>query len=165
MTRSSLRDFLAFREFTGLHMLVVTVTFFAVVIAANVALAVLATTSWSGLLARNGYVASIDYARAMERREAAATLGWTVEAAIDGDVVTLTLRDRDGHPLFRPEVEALASRPVTEHDDRPLRFAAAGGGVYRSTEPLATGVWNLDATVRTSSDAVTRHFRLHVDGD
>ena len=163
MSRMSLREFFAVREFTGLHMLVVTVTFFLVVIAANVTMAAFAATSWSGLLAKNGYVASIDYARDAADREAAAELGWQITAvpAEDG-LVTIAARDREGGPLFRPAVTASASRPVTDAEDRALDWEPLGDGRFRSTAPLPAGAWNIDATVASGEAAISRRFRLEI---
>ncbi|MEO1102369.1 MAG: FixH family protein, partial [Pseudomonadota bacterium] len=47
------------KRFTGWHMLAILVTFFGVVVTVNITMAVLAHTSWTGLLAKNGYRASI----------------------------------------------------------------------------------------------------------
>jgi nitrogen fixation protein FixH len=162
MSRMSLREFFAVREFTGLHMLVVTVTFFLVVIAANVTMAVFAATSWSGLLAKNGYVASIDFARDAADREAAAKLGWEITAEAEDGLVTITARDRAGDPLFRPAVTASASRPVTDAEDRALQFEPLGDGRFRSTAPLPAGAWNVDATVASGEAAIARRFRLEI---
>ena len=164
MSRPTLREFVAVREFTGLHMLVVIVGFFAVVIAANVTMAVFATTTWSGLLAKNGYVASIDYARDAADREAAAALGWqiTAEAAGEDGVVIIAARDREGDPLFRPAVTASASRPVTDAEDRALDWEPLGDGRFRSTAPLPAGAWNIDATVASGEAAISRRFRLEI---
>ena len=44
------------RTFTGWHMAVITISFFAVIIAVNLTLAVFASTSWTGLVVANSYV-------------------------------------------------------------------------------------------------------------
>ncbi|HLA02420.1 MAG TPA: FixH family protein, partial [Aestuariivirga sp.] len=45
------------RTFTGWHMAAITISFFAVIIAVNLTLAVFASSSWSGLVVANSYVA------------------------------------------------------------------------------------------------------------
>ena len=47
--------------FTGRHMLLVTTSFFAVVISVNVTMAWFASSSWSGLVVENTYVASQEF--------------------------------------------------------------------------------------------------------
>ncbi|TIS18850.1 MAG: cytochrome oxidase, partial [Mesorhizobium sp.] len=46
------------REFTGRHMLISILAFFAVVIGVNLTMATFAHRSWTGLVVENTYVAS-----------------------------------------------------------------------------------------------------------
>ncbi len=65
------------RPFTGRRLAAILVSFFAVVIAVNLAMAMVARGSWSGLVVANSYVASQEFnekvAAAREQRER----GWT----------------------------------------------------------------------------------------
>ena len=61
--------------FTGLHMLLSTSAFFCVVIAVNVTMAVYASSSWSGLVVENTYVASQEFNRKAAAMKAMATSG------------------------------------------------------------------------------------------
>lgn len=45
-------------RFTGYHMIACVVSFFAVIIFANVTMAWFASSSWTGLVVKNSYVAS-----------------------------------------------------------------------------------------------------------
>lgn len=54
------------RAFTGRHMLATILTFFGVVIAVNLTMATLASTSWTGLVVENTYVASQQFNRKAE---------------------------------------------------------------------------------------------------
>ncbi|MBX4975304.1 cation transporter, partial [Rhizobium lentis] len=63
------------RGFTGLHMLLATSAFFAVVIAVNVTMAFYASSSWSGLVVENTYVASQEFNRKAAAMKAMATSG------------------------------------------------------------------------------------------
>ncbi|TIV56739.1 MAG: cytochrome oxidase, partial [Mesorhizobium sp.] len=65
------------REFTGKHMLVSILAFFAVVIGVNVTMATLALKSWTGLVVENTYVASQQFNEEAKKGRAQAALGWT----------------------------------------------------------------------------------------
>jgi nitrogen fixation protein FixH len=147
--------FLSFRPFTGLHMLAIMLVFFGTVIAVNINMAVRANTSWTGLVAKNGYVASIDYQRDREGRKAAAALGWTV--AVDetaGHVTFTVLSGEEEAPVYMSAVEALAVRSVTRDDPRPMVFESIGDGQYRNAEALPSGDWVLKASLRKSDTTV-----------
>ena len=48
------------REFTGWHMAITMIAFFGVIISVNLTMAILASSTWTGLIVKNGYVASQD---------------------------------------------------------------------------------------------------------
>lgn len=140
-----LRAFLAVRHFTGLHMLVLMVVFFGVVIAVNVTMAVYASTSWSGLVARNGYVASIDFARAEAAHRRAAELGWTVDVAQSGRRVIVSVTDKAGRPVAM-RVRAQAAPAASGENPRPLALDPDGRGAWQSgPDPLTPGLWVVHA--------------------
>lgn len=146
--------FLSFRPFTGLHMLAIMLAFFGTVIAVNINMAVRANTSWTGLVAKNGYVASIDYQMSQEGRKLAEQLGWTVDVTETGGHVTFLVTGADAAPVYMSAVEALAVRSVTRQDPHPLVFESLGEGRYRNAEALPSGDWVLKATLRKSETTV-----------
>ncbi|HSM20417.1 MAG TPA: FixH family protein, partial [Hyphomicrobiales bacterium] len=102
------------REFTGRHMLAVILGFFAVVIAANAVLVVVATGSWTGLVARNGYVESQHYNEVLADARRQQRLGWhsALEAARHG--LSFKITGADGRPLPGLAVAATLGRPTNE---------------------------------------------------
>jgi nitrogen fixation protein FixH len=149
-----MRAFLSFRPFTGLHMLLIMVAFFGTVIVVNINMAVRANTTFTGLVAKNGYVASIDYQRDMEGRAAAQALGWTVAHDEAGGFVTFTVTGEEAAPVYMSAVDAVAVRSITRDEPQHLMFESVGGGTYRSVEALPAGNWVVQAHLRKSETVV-----------
>jgi nitrogen fixation protein FixH len=153
------------REFTGKHMLAVMVAFFGVIIAVNVTLAVLANSTWSGLIVANGYVASQQFNRSEERSRAQALLGWQAELAHEGDVFTVIMRSRDGAPIPGLKLEGTLRRPVTAKEDVVLAFIAKGEGTYVAPAALAKGQWEFELSARDAQgQAFVETYRFVANG-
>ncbi|MCF3934431.1 FixH family protein [Acuticoccus sp. M5D2P5] len=160
--QQAIRRFLLVKEFTGWHMLVILVLFFGTIITVNITMAIFATTSWTGLLAKNGYVASIDYAHDEAQREAAAALGWAVSMREENGLVTLAVADLEGLPL-RAGVTAEVTRAVTGAESHPLHLAPEATGVFRSEVPLGNGRWIVTATITRDGQSVGWRSAFNVD--
>lgn len=144
------------REFTGRHMLAVLIGFFAVVIGANAVLAVVATGSWTGLVAPNGYVESQHYNEVLADARRQELLGW--RSALEGgaDGLVFTIADSTGRPLPGLTVAARIGRPTNEADDRAVDLEDRGDGRYAAAGGLAAGAWTVEVTAR---DSAGRHYR------
>lgn len=138
--------------FTGRHMLATMVVFFGVVIAVNITMSVYATRSFTGLVAKNGYVASIDYARDEASRAHAAERGWQIDLTAPQGIVTLEARDRAGAPLAATPTVTVAEAG-TAGEETSLALARIGG-VLRASEPLPPGHYVLHAEVGPSGDSI-----------
>ncbi|WP_117434484.1 FixH family protein [Acuticoccus kandeliae] len=158
----SMRRFFTMKEFTGWHMLIILVLFFGVIIAVNITMAVLATTSWTGLLAKNGYVASIDYARDQAQREAAEALGWAISMDEEDGIVVLNVTDLAGDPL-RAAVTADVTRAVSGEETHPLHLSPVGGGHFRAEAPLGKGRWIVSAHVTRDDQSITWRSAFDVE--
>lgn len=150
------------REFTGLHMAIVMVTGFGIVIAVNIYMAVMATSTFNGLTAKNGYVASIDFAQDQKNIARAAELGWTVDVAAEPDRVALDLTAADGTPLVA-RVTGTVEPPTGGNAVRPLDFAAIGTGRYRAPIELAPGRWVIRTELESGGERLP--WRAIVDVD
>ncbi|HFQ15567.1 MAG TPA: nitrogen fixation protein FixH [Rhodobacteraceae bacterium] len=133
------------REFTGRHMLLIVVAFFAVIVSVNLFMAYSAVSTFSGLEVRNGYVASQQFNRNRDAQEA---LGWTVLASFEGeDYVRLDFTGENG--AFIPAetiavINATIGRPTERQDDQDLIFERTAEGYYLAPiEPLRAGKWYL----------------------
>ncbi|CDX38181.1 Nitrogen fixation protein FixH [Mesorhizobium sp. ORS 3359] len=150
------------REFTGRHMLISIIAFFAVVIGVNVTMATLAQKSWTGLVVENTYVASQQFNEEAKKGRAQAALGWTGKLTIASREVRYGLVDSQGKPVPLHGVRMLFRHPAYEAEDEALTLAAASGGSAVDRQEFAArhtpkdGVW----IVEIDADAgLTSPFR------
>jgi nitrogen fixation protein FixH len=146
------------QRFTGWHMLGAALLFFGVIIAVNVGMAVVASTSWTGLVVANSYVASQEFEENRLAHEAQREAGWTPVLGYDGGTVRLAVPDAAGQPVELGVVSVLFNRPVGGHDDRTIVLSRGGDGDYVGDADLAAGIW--EATASAPSTALGR-FELH----
>jgi nitrogen fixation protein FixH len=134
------------RTFTGWHMAAITISFFAVIIAVNLTLAVFASTSWTGLVVANSYVASQSFNRDAEIARQQQALGWQMNLAVDRSLARIAILDRDGLPMAGLNVRAVLQRPTDEAGDQVLKLREAGAGIYVADAAIGSGVWVADIT-------------------
>ena len=138
--------------FTGGRMLAIMVAFFAVIITANVTMAVLAGSSWTGLVVRNSYVASQEFnAKVAEARRQAA-LGWTSALTIAEGRIGFALHDRSGAPIRLDGVQVSLHRPVTTDEDAVLALQPAADGSAGLVYPVRDGVWIVEIAAQAGLD-------------
>ena len=152
------------REFTGRHMLVIVLAFFAVIIGVNMAMAYLANSTWSGLIVANGYVASQSFNADEATAMAQDARGWKVGVVNDLTSLTFSFADRNATPIGGLSVTGQLRRPTTERNDQALTFEENSRGTYAAPAKLATGIWDVELTA-TEGDAVAYHktYRLVVN--
>lgn len=145
------------REITGKHVLIITVSAFAVIIAVNFTLAYKAVGTFPGLETKNSYVASQSFEA---RRQAQDALGWQAEAVVGEGRLELTLRDATGQPVQPASLTVLVGRPTVARDDLTLDLDYRQG-VFSAPVDLAPGAWilKLDAT---SPDGVAFSKRMEL---
>ncbi|TPI46918.1 cytochrome oxidase [Mesorhizobium sp. B2-9-1] len=135
------------REFTGRHMLIVIVSFFAVVIGVNVTMATLARKSWTGLVVENTFVASQKFNEEARKGRAQAALGWTGKLTIASGEIRYSLVDEHGKALQLHGVRILFRHPAYEAEDEALTLAAPAGASQGNAQEFAVhhtpkdGVW------------------------
>ena len=148
-------------EFTGRHMLLVTVAFFGVIISVNAIMAVSASRTWTGLVVENSYVASQEFQDNADAISAQHKAGWTFGISY-----------RDGIVVFKPEgnarsleladVQAFIHRPVGGHEDTTINLMATARG-YEGAIELPSGVWDVTVTTApTSLGVIDREARINV---
>ena len=153
------------RPVTGAHVLAAMVLFFGVIIGVNVTLAVLANTSWTGLVVENGYVASQEFNRDLAEARRQAALGWHEEFGYRSGLLTLKLTDKQGRPVTSAKVTAKLERPSTDREDRVLVLDETMTGVYSRRITLEAGLWDADLAALTGSgERLRRLYRLNVSG-
>lgn len=127
--------------FTGFHMLAIMIAFFGVIIAVNVTMAVTASTSWTGLVVKNTYVASQEFNRKAQEGRAQAALGWTAKLTIGDGAVRFALTDADGVTKAMQGGIATFRRPVNDVEDTVVTLAAEPDGSLKGPVALAEGAW------------------------
>ncbi len=126
------------RQFTGFHAAAILVAFFAVVIAVNLYMARMAVSTFGGVLAKNGYVASQDYNKWVAESEAQEKLGWSVAATVDERHLVIETEGVDA-----ADVTVIAEHPLGRADDQRVAMAPTGPRAYRSVGLLPAGRWKL----------------------
>jgi nitrogen fixation protein FixH len=144
------------RTFTGWHMAAITISFFAVVIAVNLTLAVFASTSWTGLVVANSYVASQSFNRDAEIARQQQALGWQLNLVVDRSLAKITILDRSGLPMTGLNLRAVLQRPTDEAGDQVLELREAGAGIYSANAAIGSGVWVADITAENSDNDLMR---------
>lgn len=148
-------------ELKGKHVLAITVSAFAVIIAVNLTLAFKAVGTFPGLEVKNSYVASQGF---NARKAAQEALGWTLVPRYAEGRVDLAFTDRDGLPVRVQDLEVLIGRTTSTMDDARPEFIATGD-VYSASLDLARGKWMVKVTARAADGTLfERRTELFVQG-
>ncbi|TRC99647.1 FixH family protein [Mesorhizobium sp. WSM4303] len=129
------------REFTGRHMLLTILGFFGVVIGVNVTMATLASTSWTGLVVENTYVASQQFNEKAKEGRAQAALGWTGKLTIASGTVRYALSDAAGKSVPLHGVKVLFRHPAYETEDKAITLASGPEQAFSARHTPRDGVW------------------------
>ena len=115
------------------------------------------TTNFPGVAARDYQEKQSHFNRYLEQRREQTERGWQVDRGWIGSAVVdrpslfqVQVQDRDGNPLSGAEIEGAFLRPADTRLDQAFRMReTAEPGLYRAELVLpATGVWELDLTIR-----------------
>ena len=153
-------------KFTGTHMALVLAAFFAVFFGANMALVYFATGTWTGLVVKNGYVASqrFNAGQAAARRQR--KLGWTSTFGHDRGLLEFVLRDRSGQPVSGLTVSAAIGVPTHEQRDHKVLLVEKNTGHYVARDALSAGQWQVDVRGHDSAGRSYRQiFRFSVKAE
>jgi len=148
--------------FTGRHMFLVTAAFFSVVIGVNVTMAWFASSSWSGLVVDNTYVASQEFNRKAAAMKALAASGISGSISMTNGEFHYDLKNRDGSPVAAEEVTANFKRPVGDHEDFRLVLKRTGEGRFESNHPIPSGDWIVDL-ITSRNNTILMHEAVRFD--
>lgn len=149
--------------FTGRHMLAAMLGFFGIVIAVNVTMAVLARSSWTGLVVENSYVASQEFNAKMAETRAQAALGWTSSLTLSEGRARYLLRDGTDRPVALKSVALTFKHPVDDREDQRLVLQRDGDGSYRTDQAIADGVWLVEVEADAGLAKPYREMlRIHI---
>ena len=151
-------------KFTGYHMIAVITLFFGTIIAVNLTLAFYASSSWTGLVVKNTYIASQIFEDKKLEREKQISLGWQSDVLYQGGMLRLVLSDVDGEMIKAAKVMAKIGRVTHENDDQLLTLLPNSEGDYVAKTELYAGFWNVDITVLRDGEADwVQPFRILVE--
>jgi nitrogen fixation protein FixH len=123
----------------------------ALVVLVNLVLVYAALSTFTGVTTGRSYDRGRDYNQVLAEATRQDALGWTTQVMLEGRVLTVTARDRDGLPLSG-RIEGVLLRPL-EGAELRLDFAAAGPGRFIAfAEFPAAGQWEARLTLTGERD-------------
>lgn len=131
------------REITGKHVLIITVSAFAVIIGVNVFMAFSAVSTFPGLEVKNSYVASQTFD---VEKEAQLALGWDIGTKVEGEKLVVSITDKSGNPVEVSSIGGTLGRPTSVVDDQRPDFVFEGGSYVANVGELGNGNWNFRMT-------------------
>jgi nitrogen fixation protein FixH len=134
------------RPFTGRHMALILIAFFAVVVGVNVTMAVLARKSWTGLVVPNSYVASQHFNAETQKRLAMLAQGFRMEIVVRGVSVSITLNDKAGTALPLHKASMTLVRSDRAVSDTSIAMQCQNSLCSSMTE-LSPGLWRGEAVL------------------
>lgn len=141
------------REINGWHVLSAFVLFFGVIITVNLTLAFNAVRTFPGLEVANSYVASQSFD---DDRAAQQALGWEVSANLDGNTLSLEIRE-EGQPIAPVIEQATFGRATSVAQDETPDFVFDGQALRATVLRAgdlgpdgARGNWNLRIKARAA---------------
>lgn len=152
--------FLGKKPLNGRRILTIFVGLFAVIIGANVVMAIQAISTFPGLEVKNSYVASQQFD---DDRAAQEALGWRAEPSYDGKALALKISDRQGLPAPVQALRVTISRPTQKRDDvsPEMRYS---GGLWVADLALAPGAWVVHLEADAPDGTVFRQRLAHYPG-
>ena len=129
------------KHFTGRHMAMIMGAFFATVVGVNMYMVYAATSSWTGLVVKNSYVASQNFNELTAKLEASKAFGLHGTADYANGKVAISIKDASGNPVT-------ITNPVLEMGDAKGDANAAmpiiiqADGTLAADKQLAVGLWS-----------------------
>ena len=134
-------------------MLAIMLAFFGTIITVNLVMATFASTSWTGLVVKNSYVASQQFnEKAAEGREQAAR-NWKPALELLPGTISFRLSDSAGAPIRLNAVKATFRRPAYEAEDFSVALTRRNDGVFTAEVGIRDGIW----IIETSADFGEAH--------
>lgn len=142
------------QPFTGWHMLAILVAFFGVVIAVNVTMATYASSSWSGLISKDTYVASQDFNVEAAKARRWLAEGFKGEFTVKDKVLEYTLKGPAAKLDHLTEISAIFHRPVGDKQDFTIKLKKVSDGFFTAEHNLAVGQWIVDLAAIENGETV-----------
>jgi len=151
-------------EFTGRHMLMIMVSFFGVVIIANVTLAVNASRSWTGLVVENSYASSQTFDKDTAAIQTDALKDIHPQIQLAKGLLSVKINKLNGDPVPVTNAKLTVGRAVSATTDRTFPLTNVGPGAWSAPAELAAGNWAALLVAQLPDGAVwSRRMKLHVE--
>ncbi len=143
--------------------LVLVLTFFSIIIAVNVFMAVLANRNWTGLVVKSAYVEGQVFNEKLAEARAQAALNWHSDFGYQAGTMRFNVFDDQGQRQAFQAATAKIGRPANEQSDMTLVLTPDASGDLASAQVLEPGLWAI-AIEATSDDGqmYRRDLRLFV---
>ncbi len=150
-------------QFTGTHMAVIMAAFFGVIVAVNLVMAEFASSSWTGLVVKNSYVASQGFNEVVAAKRRQDAMGWRSEYAMAGGKVSIRISDSSGDPVAVNSIDLTFRRPTFEADDHTIALTLLHPGEFGAEHRLGDGIWVVEVSADMGTDTPWRDaFRITV---
>ena len=153
------------RPITGWHVAMLFLGFFGIVFAVNIAMAIMAYRSWTGLVVENSYVASQHFNADVAALKKSESLGISHQLHYINGRLLLALVGADGKPMAADKVQISIGRPVDDGEDLKLIAIHSANGQFEATAKLGNGVWSGELSALVGGGQLWRQpFKLTVGG-
>jgi nitrogen fixation protein FixH len=155
-------------QVTGRMVLAAIVGFFAVVIAVNATMAMLAISTFGGVETRNAYQAGVEFSQEIAAARAQQARNWKVEAKVspwnpEGVSIDLSVKDAAGRPVTDAEFTVILAHPANRREDHVVALDRIGAGAYRGRADVAQGQRDLVVEGIKDDERVFRSkSRIHI---
>jgi len=142
---------------SGWHVLVALLSFFGVMIAANMVFVYFAVTTFTGIETADAYRKGVAYNARLEEARQFEKLGWHGKIAEKDGRLEVVILSQDGTPVRGVRVGGKVGRPATDRFDQTVVFEHTGSGRYRTEKiDLAPGHWivTIEAREPVSNEVV-----------
>ena len=151
------------KSFTGFHMLAIMVSFFGVVIAMNILLAVMALRSNSGLVVDDSYESSQSFDKDTAKLLADAALDIHPQISFANGTLDIVLHTAQGAPVATQSVAVTLGRAVSANTDVTPTFKLLSVGHYQALTHFGLGRWLGKISVQLQNgETWTQPFQLVV---
>lgn len=145
------------RPLTGYHVAAMIGSFFAVIITVNLTMAWFASSSWTGLVVKNSYVASQQFNQKIRSARAQKALGRRLSFEYSNGRLLFSLIDAQGQPVTTEKLIATIGRPVAEDNDVDVALPHIGEGRYQGKVDLPKGIWGFQLNSQNQQ-------KYHIEG-
>lgn len=150
--------------FTGWHMFWIMFVFFGTIMSVNFTMAYLANSSWSGMLAKNTFVASQDFNKNADRAREWTREGFKGQVSLEGGKVNYRLQGPADVLAAVDHIEATFHRPVGDKQDFAIRLIR-DGELFSAADIPAAGPWIVDfAAIRDGEVVFHQAERIVSEG-